>query len=249
MSALTDYFTSLANKIRSKVGGSQTYTPLQMVSAIDDVYDAGAASVPSPSSITPSNASPVALTAGAAVKPTTSGYAIESYSSVNPTIGGASVVSNGSIYKMSANGVVTGQIDNLASTAAGASITGGRVYKSTNGGYAYTAKFPSFGAQPDVIWQNRSVAATGSSTITVTQKPRFIFCTLNSNNSNYSVRSILIDVNNNRAWGLGYNGNTAVNEDYSSNISTIFPTISASSVVYNHAWWSASHRANIMIYY
>ena len=43
MSALTDLFTSLATKIRSKVGGTQTYTPTQMVSAIDDVYQAGVA--------------------------------------------------------------------------------------------------------------------------------------------------------------------------------------------------------------
>lgn len=43
MSALTDLFTALANKIRSKTGGSATYTPPQMVNAIDDVYDAGVA--------------------------------------------------------------------------------------------------------------------------------------------------------------------------------------------------------------
>lgn len=41
MSALTDLFTALANKIRSNLGVSDTYTPTEMVSAIDDVYDAG----------------------------------------------------------------------------------------------------------------------------------------------------------------------------------------------------------------
>ena len=40
MSALTTLFSSLANKIRSKTGGSDTYTPPEMVDAIDDVYDA-----------------------------------------------------------------------------------------------------------------------------------------------------------------------------------------------------------------
>lgn len=48
MSALTNLFTSLANKIRSKVGGSQTYTPPQMVNAIDDVYNAGVAAGATP---------------------------------------------------------------------------------------------------------------------------------------------------------------------------------------------------------
>ena len=41
MSALTDLFTSLANKIRTKLGTSTTYTPAQAVAAIDDVYDKG----------------------------------------------------------------------------------------------------------------------------------------------------------------------------------------------------------------
>ena len=84
MSALTDYFTSLANKIRSKTGGSGTYTPAEMVSdAIDDVYDAGVAAGGG-TSITPDNDVPVALTANVGVKPTKAGYAIESYHSVTP---------------------------------------------------------------------------------------------------------------------------------------------------------------------
>lgn len=99
MSALTDYFSSLANKIRSKVGGVQTYTPLQMVSAIDDVYDAGAASVPAPTSITPSNSSPVTLTANTAVKPTSGGLAIQSLIDIVPDSAGQPL-SNGGIYKM-----------------------------------------------------------------------------------------------------------------------------------------------------
>lgn len=41
MSALTDYFTSLANKIRSKTGKVATLTPSDMVDEIDDVYSAG----------------------------------------------------------------------------------------------------------------------------------------------------------------------------------------------------------------
>ena len=46
MSALTDYFTSLANKIRTKTGKSTTLTPTDMVSEIDDVYSAGQANPP-----------------------------------------------------------------------------------------------------------------------------------------------------------------------------------------------------------
>lgn len=46
MSALTDYFTSLANKIRSKTGSASTMTPTQMVGAVDDVYSAGQSNPP-----------------------------------------------------------------------------------------------------------------------------------------------------------------------------------------------------------
>lgn len=41
MSALTDFLTSLSNKIRSKLGTTRTYTPTQAVAAIDDVYTKG----------------------------------------------------------------------------------------------------------------------------------------------------------------------------------------------------------------
>lgn len=41
MSALTDLFTSLANKVRSKLGTTGTYTPAQAVAAIDTVYANG----------------------------------------------------------------------------------------------------------------------------------------------------------------------------------------------------------------
>lgn len=41
MSALTDLFTSLANKIRSKLGTTSTYTPAQAIAAIDNVYNKG----------------------------------------------------------------------------------------------------------------------------------------------------------------------------------------------------------------
>lgn len=116
MSALTDLFTSFANKIRSKVGGSQTYTPLEMVDAIDDVYDAGVASVPTPTDITPSNASPVALAANTPVNPTAGGYAIASYQSKTPSDSNPPSVSSGAIIKASAAGYLRTHADLYATT-------------------------------------------------------------------------------------------------------------------------------------
>ena len=151
MSALTDYFTSMANKIRSKVGGSQTYTPLQMVNAIDDVYDAGAASVPSPTSITPSDSSPAALTANTPVTPTANGYAIASSpTSVTPSTSGASFTAG--IKNMTGSGYAYSQKPTPSSSlkASGAftsgsgsqtlsSLTVGKTYLLTLASYANSA--------------------------------------------------------------------------------------------------------------
>ena len=79
MSALTDLFTAFANKIRSKTGGSDTYTPPQMVNAIDDVYQAGVDAGTTPTQIKTVTAGTSATT----VTPDT-GYALSSVT-VNPT--------------------------------------------------------------------------------------------------------------------------------------------------------------------
>ena len=134
MSALTDLFTSMANKIRSKVGGSQTYTPLQMVSAIDDVYDAGAASVPSPTSITPSNASPASMTSGNAYQPTANGYAIESYSSVTPSDSSPASVSANEIIKSTASGYLYATQHKRGAYGTISSVVGNKVTETVNTG-------------------------------------------------------------------------------------------------------------------
>ena len=255
MSALTDYFTSLANKIRAKVGGSQTYTPTQMVSAIDDVYDAGAASVPTPTSITPSDANPVALTANTAVKPTTNGYAVENVNSITPSTNVPSMTAN-KIYKPSANGYAIAAYSNLyPSDSNPQAISGPYIYRlpSGNSGYVYETLQSGagmFADAPDVNWYNMSAGSSGTASITVTQKPRYIIAAMTSRGSTYNFRTIFVDVANNKGWQMGARGSgTAVNEDFSSSISEVFPTISATTVVYSYTWWAANQRVEIGIYY
>lgn len=79
MSALTDLFTSLANKIRSKLGTTSKYTPAQAISAIDDVYDKGVADGATPTQEKTATAGTSAIT----VTPD-SGYALSKVT-VNPT--------------------------------------------------------------------------------------------------------------------------------------------------------------------
>lgn len=112
MSALTSLFTSMANKIRSKVGGSDTYTPTEMVSAIDDVYDAGIADATTP--ITPSNASPAGMTANVGYKPTANGYAISNYNNVTPSNSSPVALTSGDIDKMGANGYAISSYSEIA---------------------------------------------------------------------------------------------------------------------------------------
>lgn len=79
MSALTDIFTSLANKIRSRLGTTTTYTPAQAIAAIDDVYEKGKSEGATPTQTKTVTAGTSATT----VTPDT-GYALSSVT-VNPT--------------------------------------------------------------------------------------------------------------------------------------------------------------------
>ena len=135
MSALTDLFTSMANKIRSKVGGSDTYTPTEMVSAIDDVYDAGVADATTP--ITPSNSSPVALTADTGYKPTDSGYAIKNYFSATPSNASPVRLYNNNIAKLGADGfLISSYMTYTPSGDSYTQLTNGNIYKMGGDVYA-----------------------------------------------------------------------------------------------------------------
>lgn len=170
MSALTDLFTAMANKIRSKTGTQITYTPSEMVSdGIDDVFDAGVASVPQPTSITPSNASPVSLTANTAVKPTASGVAIAAYADIQPSNSNPPVLVKPAdpstppyICRIVTNSgyAILSYSSITPSNSSPVSLSSGSFYKPSASGYAissYSSKTPST--------TNRSYESLSSGTI------------------------------------------------------------------------------------
>ena len=144
MSALTDLFTALANKIRSKTGTATTYTPLEMVSdGIDDVYDAGyaaggggATGIP----ITPSNAAPVTLTNGESYSMLANGYAISSYTSINPSDSSPVPLSAQTIYRVTngSNGgyAIASYSSVTPSNSSPVSLSSGSIYKMGGNGKA-----------------------------------------------------------------------------------------------------------------
>jgi len=141
MSALTDLFTAMANKIRSKTGTATTYTPLQMVSdGIDDVYAAGydaggggAAGIP----ITPSNASPVSLTTGDSYQMLANGYAISSYNNLSPSNSTPAALAGDTIYKTNGTGYAIDSYSSITpSNSSPVSLSSGAIYKMGGAGKA-----------------------------------------------------------------------------------------------------------------
>lgn len=112
------------------------------VSAFDVVMIGGSGvivdSIPTPPSITPSNASPAALTSGSAVTPSANGYAIESYSSITPSNSSPATITSGSIYKASANGKAVASVTDITPTTIDGpvSMSANTVYRPTVGSYA-----------------------------------------------------------------------------------------------------------------
>lgn len=141
MSALTDIFTALANKIRSKTGTQTTYTPAQMVSdGIDDVYDAGYAAGGggvSPTSITPSNSSPVSLSSGEIYKMDGNGKAVASIYDITPSAYSFTAFNQDDIIHAHGNGYAISTYSNISpSNSTPAELTSMGAYHSNNSGYA-----------------------------------------------------------------------------------------------------------------
>ena len=114
-------------------------------------------SIPTPTSITPSNSTPAALTANNPVTPTANGYAISSYDSVTPSSTPESV-SSGDIVKIGGSGVIVDAIPTptsiTPSNASPVALTADTPVNPTASGYAiasYDNLYPSNEYVPGII--------------------------------------------------------------------------------------------------
>ena len=88
-------------------------------------------SVPTPTSITPSNSSPVALSANTPVNPTDSGYAIASYSDVSASYTQDVPLTLGNIYKATSTGKFVPDVININPTnASPVTLSYPRIYRN-----------------------------------------------------------------------------------------------------------------------
>ena len=112
-----------------------------------------------PTSITPSNSSPVALSANTPVNPTASGYAISSYSSKTPSDSSPASVSSGAIIKASASGYLYSS-SGLGKCKAGSASLTANTNNSISLGFKPKYIAYSIGTTGNVSVYNQDVSTT-----------------------------------------------------------------------------------------
>lgn len=205
---------------------------------------------PTPTSITPSNASPVALTANTPVTPTANGVAVESVTNIT-------LSDDTSIVALSENTPVSPNSSGYAikkyysaspSDTSPASVLQIRFYRPTYSGYLYRSKCGIDFSNPDLISQ-ANISSNSSRSITVTQKPRFI-CVLEVRNSDSTGRSYsaFYDVANNKYTVANYSGDGYTNTKAASGMSPYITSVTSSSVTISNPN-AATVRSHVLIWY
>lgn len=133
----------------------QTFTP-------DSGYDAMEEVVvnPTPStSITPSNATPVDISANTLYKPTAAGKAVESVSNITPSNSSPASMSSGGVYKSDGAGYAIESYQSKTPSSGGTQFDAGMV-KMSSGGYAYDSQPSSLPDPLSFPWRSYRQAST-----------------------------------------------------------------------------------------
>lgn len=204
--------------------------------------------------ITPSDSSPVAMSANTGYKPTTNGYAIASEpTSITPSDSSPVSLSSSGIYKPSTSGyaIKNSPASKTPSDTSPASVSSGSIIKPSSAGYLYKTQKPHFPFMaPDKVYQG-NIASSGSATISVTQKPRFIVYgvaryTSGSTASDGRSFVVMIDVTNSEVYQMVYSGSTYAYGD--ATYSTFVNSVSSSSVELKNPY-GVTVRGHAAIYY
>lgn len=168
-------------------------------------------SIPTPTSLTPSNTTPATITSGNSYTATANGYAIESYTNLSPSSGAPQNINSGTIYKATTNGKAVSEIYTVSSSDIyPPNVVPGPVFTSDNSGYLYAT------VQPKV--KKGTFTTSGSSvtefTVNVGFKPDTIIIFFNGASGSMSGSSVatgatryIYDSSTNSSYGFrGYKG-------------------------------------------
>lgn len=159
--------------------GTKSITQNGTYNASSDGYD-GYSSVEvnvagvTPTPITPSNASPVALTSGNAVTPSANGYAIESFYTITPSDVTPISLTSGKIYKMSGSGKAVASVTSKTpSDSSPASVSSGAIIKASSAGYLVSTS-PVNIANTASKDTNFTLSSGSTNSVYVASKPKLI---------------------------------------------------------------------------
>ena len=152
---------------------TQTYTPAANTAANDmgaqnNYRYVDTSGMVTPTSITPSNSSPAALTSGSAVTPTANGYAIASYSSVTPSNSSPVTLTSGDIVKLGGNGKAVASVTDVTPSSTPTSVSANDVVKIGGNGVIVDSVPPTptnitpSNASPVVLTANTPVNPTAN---------------------------------------------------------------------------------------
>ena len=117
--------------------------------------------------------------------------------------------------------------------------------RTKGGGKSQTTDLSS---PPNAVYTNASMANNATATLAVTQIPKYIVICMNSQTSSYNYGTLIINVEDNTAYMIGYWSSTFQNQDYSTNWTDFITSVSDSSISIKNAWGSTV-RMDLCVYY
>lgn len=141
-------------------------------------------SVPTPTSLTPSNSSPATITSGATYTATANGKAVASVTDITPSNSSPVSLSSGSIYKPSASGyAISSYSSKTPSDSSPASVSSGAIIKASASGYLYASSglknVPTYFSGISATYNN----ANGTNSVSVTSGKKYLFIAIRHSTS------------------------------------------------------------------